>query len=54
MHFPAIDPAQGSAFWGVYAKPADTTGTGKRMEFEALELVFGELGVHKLNCQVWS
>jgi UDP-4-amino-4,6-dideoxy-N-acetyl-beta-L-altrosamine N-acetyltransferase len=49
VYFTAIDPAQGTAFWGFYARPEATPGTGTRILFDALELAFGELGLHKVN-----
>lgn len=47
-----IDAARGSGFWGFYAAPGAPAGTGTRMQFEALEKVFGDLGLYKLNCEV--
>jgi UDP-4-amino-4,6-dideoxy-N-acetyl-beta-L-altrosamine N-acetyltransferase len=52
VYFTDLDQAQGTAFWGFYARSEAPSGTGRQMEFEALELAFGELGLHKLNCEV--
>lgn len=52
VYFTALDPAQATAFWGFYARPDASPGTGTRMEYEALELAFGELSLHKLSCEV--
>jgi UDP-4-amino-4,6-dideoxy-N-acetyl-beta-L-altrosamine N-acetyltransferase len=52
VYFTAIDPMQKTAFWGFYAKPEASPGTGTRMEYEALDLAFGELALRKLNCEV--
>ena len=49
VYFTALDPAQGTACWGFYAKPDATPGTGTRLLYEALDLAFGELALHKLN-----
>ena len=50
--FTDLDPVQQTAFWGFYARPGAEAGTGKRMECEALDHAFGELGLVKLNCEV--
>ena len=52
VYFTEIDAEQGTAFWGFYARPEAPSGTGLQMEFEALELAFNELALHKLNCEV--
>lgn len=52
VYFTGIDLAQRTAFWGFYAAPDAPPGAGTRMEYDALELAFGELGLHKLNCEV--
>lgn len=52
VYFTEIDPVQSTAFWGFYARPEAPKGTGLHMEFAALELAFGELTLHKLNCEV--
>lgn len=38
--------------WAFYASPDAPRGTGSRMEYLALEYVFGELKLHKLCCEV--
>lgn len=52
VYFTDIDPAQQSAFWGFYASPNAPAGTGKRMEYLALENAFDYLDLKKLNCEV--
>lgn len=52
VYFTALNPEQGIAFWGFYARPEAPPGTGTRMEYEALMLAFGDLSLHKLNCEV--
>lgn len=50
--FTEIDTDNGNSTWAFYASPEAARGTGSRMEFLALEFAFGELGLHKLNCEV--
>lgn len=52
VYFSALDPGQGTAFWGFYAKPDARPGTGTRILYDALDLAFGELALHKLNGEV--
>ena len=52
VYFNELDFEQHTGFWGFYAKPGAKPGTGKRMEYAALEVAFGELKLHKLNCEV--
>lgn len=52
VYFTAIDLVQKTAFWGFYASPEAKPGTGTHMEYEALDLAFGELALRKLNCEV--
>jgi UDP-4-amino-4,6-dideoxy-N-acetyl-beta-L-altrosamine N-acetyltransferase len=47
-----IDKVNANCFWAFYASPSAPRGTGSRMEFLALEHVFGRLGLHKLSCEV--
>lgn len=47
-----IDRVNSSCFWAFYAAPGAPRGTGSRMEFLALERVFGAFGLHKLSCEV--
>lgn len=51
-YFTELDPAQGTAFWGFYAKPGATPGTGTRVLYQALELAFSELRLNKLSAEV--
>lgn len=50
--FTNIDKINGNCFWAFYASPTAPRGTGSRMEFLALEHVFGALKLHKLSCEV--
>lgn len=50
--FTDFDPPQRSAFWGFYAGPDATPGTGLRMSRDAIEKAFNELGLEKLNADV--
>ncbi len=52
VYFTNLDPAQASAFWGFYARPDAPAGTGLHILFEALDLAFSELALHKLNGEV--
>ncbi|MCG2579693.1 MAG: UDP-4-amino-4,6-dideoxy-N-acetyl-beta-L-altrosamine N-acetyltransferase [Marinobacter sp.] len=52
VYFTNYAPRSGSVFWGFYAAPDARRGVGSRMEIEALEHAFSDLGVHKLNCEV--
>ena len=54
VNFKGIDQQHQRAFWGFYAKPKAGAGIGYRMELDALDLSFGELALHKLNCEVLS
>ena len=42
------------AYWGFYKNPATRPGTGTQLGLEALDLAFGELGLHKLSAEVLS
>lgn len=48
----AIDRVNSNCSWAFYAAPHAPRGTGSRMEFLALEHVFGQLKLHKLHCEV--
>lgn len=50
--FTQIDRVNRNASWGFYAAPDAARGTGSRMEFLALEKVFGPLGLHRLHGEV--
>lgn len=52
VYFTEIDPVQATAFWGFYARPEAPSGTGLRILVDALDVAFGELGLHKLNGEV--
>jgi UDP-4-amino-4,6-dideoxy-N-acetyl-beta-L-altrosamine N-acetyltransferase len=52
VYFTEIDPGQATAFWGFYARPEAPSGTGLRILVDALDVAFGELGLHKLNGEV--
>lgn len=52
VYFTDLDPAQGSAFWGFYARPDATPGTGLRLSLDALDFAFNELRIQKLNAEV--
>jgi UDP-4-amino-4,6-dideoxy-N-acetyl-beta-L-altrosamine N-acetyltransferase len=49
-----IDLRHGTAFWAFYLAEAAVRGrgVGAFTEFTILELVFGEMGLRKLNCEV--
>lgn len=48
----AIDPVNMNCSWAFYASPEAPKGTGSRMEYLALEYVFGVLKLRKLYCEV--
>ena len=52
VYFTDIDPAQRGAFWGFYASPDATPGTGMRMSLDALNKAFNVLALKKLNADV--
>ena len=52
VNFTDLDPAQRSAFWGFYASPDATLGTGLRMSLDALDTAFNEFALEKLNADV--
>ncbi|MEA3641705.1 MAG: UDP-4-amino-4,6-dideoxy-N-acetyl-beta-L-altrosamine N-acetyltransferase [Lamprobacter sp.] len=52
VYFTDLDPAQGTAFWGFYARPEAPAGTGLQILFAALDTAFGELALHKLSGEV--
>ena len=52
VYFTELNAIQASAFWGFYANPEATPGTGMRMVLDALDQAFDELGVQKLNADV--
>lgn len=51
VSFTEIDAVQGTAFWGFYAAPHATRGTGMRMSLDALDCAFNKLGIYKLNAE---
>lgn len=50
--FNQIDLINKNSLWAFYASPDAPKGTGSRMEFLALDYIFYEVGLHKLNCEV--
>jgi UDP-4-amino-4,6-dideoxy-N-acetyl-beta-L-altrosamine N-acetyltransferase len=50
--FVSIDTVNSSCSWAFYASPAAPKGTGSRMEYLALDYVFGSLNLNKLYCEV--
>lgn len=50
--FTGIDRVNNNSSWAFYASPEAAKGTGTMMEYLALERAFGELGLHKLHCEV--
>lgn len=52
VNFVSIDTFQKTAFWGFYADPNATPGTGMRMSLEALDKAYIELGLRKLSAEV--
>ncbi|SFM81877.1 UDP-4-amino-4,6-dideoxy-N-acetyl-beta-L-altrosamine N-acetyltransferase [Marinobacter pelagius] len=50
--FTGIDRGNQNASWAFYASPEAPKGSGSRMEVLALDYAFGELGLHKLSCEV--
>lgn len=50
--FTGIDLVNSNCSWAFYASPDAPKGTGSRMEYLALEHVFGTLKLHKLHCEV--
>lgn len=51
IYFTQIKPSNGSAFWGFYVAPDALPGTGTRMGLDALDTVFSEMGLHKVNAE---
>lgn len=50
-----IDEYNGTASWGYYIGAENAPpGTGSAMEYIALDMVFGELGIRKLVCEVFA
>jgi UDP-4-amino-4,6-dideoxy-N-acetyl-beta-L-altrosamine N-acetyltransferase len=52
--FMQIDRQNSHCSWAFYAAPDSPMGTGSKMEYLALEYVFGDLCLHKLYCEVLS
>lgn len=50
--FNKIDLHNENTSWAFYASSDAAKGTGSRMEFLAIEYVFFELNLNKLNCEV--
>jgi UDP-4-amino-4,6-dideoxy-N-acetyl-beta-L-altrosamine N-acetyltransferase len=54
VYFTQIDREQKTAFWGFYASPDATLGTGIRMSSQAIDKAFADLGIYRLNADVLS
>lgn len=54
VYFTNLNHAQCSPFWGFYASPDSTPGSGLRMSLDALDKAFNELALEKLNADVLS
>jgi len=52
VYFTDIIKEQQTAFWGFYASPEATPGTGMRMSLDALSYAFNELNLQRLNADV--
>lgn len=52
VYFMDLDTAQNSGFWGFYACPDATPGTGLRMSLDAIDKAFNELRLEKLKAYV--
>lgn len=50
--FTQLDLGHKNSSWAFYAAPDAAKGTGSRMEFLAICHAFGDLGLHKLHCEV--
>jgi UDP-4-amino-4,6-dideoxy-N-acetyl-beta-L-altrosamine N-acetyltransferase len=51
IYFTQIEPSNGSAFWGFYVAPEAISGMGTRMGLDALDKVFLEMRLHKVNSE---
>ena len=54
VYFTQRQQKNNSAFWGLYSGDNASYGAGLRMEYEALNLAFNDMKLHKLNCEVIS
>ncbi len=54
VYFTQLQPANGSAFWGFCAAPGALPGSGTRLGLDALDKAFSDLGLHKLNAEVFT
>ena len=52
VYFTELNASHSSAFWGFYASPDATPGTGMRMSLDALGHAFKELRIQKVNSEV--
>lgn len=52
VYFSQYKSANHSAFWGFYASPDSSPGTGTHIGLDALNKAFSELNLHKLNAEV--
>ncbi|WP_328186502.1 UDP-4-amino-4,6-dideoxy-N-acetyl-beta-L-altrosamine N-acetyltransferase [Marinobacter sp. OP 3.4] len=52
VYFTNMDRIANHVFWGFYAAPGATPGTGTKMGIEALDYIFDTEGFHKVNAEV--
>ena len=52
VYFTEWHHLHGTAFWGFYANPRATRGTGMKMSLAALDQAFNKLNIQKLNADV--
>ena len=52
VYFTEWNRLQDTAFWGFYANPTATQGTGMKMSLAALDHAFNKLRIQKLNADV--
>lgn len=51
VYFTDINTKQGTTFWGFYTSPEAIPGTGMRMSLEAIDYIFYDVGIYKLNAE---
>ena len=52
VYFTDINHKQKTAFWGFYISPNAKPGTGLRISLEAIDIVFSEINIYKVNAEV--
>ncbi|WP_110655828.1 UDP-4-amino-4,6-dideoxy-N-acetyl-beta-L-altrosamine N-acetyltransferase [Salinicola halimionae] len=52
VYFTNIDRFSSHAFWGLYIDPEAPSGTGTKLALEALDYIFKEKELHKINAEV--